>query len=118
MSVIYAISLNREFTVEENVSGLIDEYILGAWEDKVPKEVFDLGEWLGHGQGIGWQRLLNPWKRIFSRRKSYIRSYDFSIQVKSLEAVSKIVELLKPEVEKDEMVTIRITGYLDNTEEE
>jgi hypothetical protein len=118
MSVIYAISLSREFSVEENVSGLIDEYILGAWEDKVPKEVFDLGEWLGHGQEIGWPRLMNPWKRIFSRPKSYIRSYDFSIQVKSLEAVSKIVELLTPEVEKDEMVTIRITGYLDNTEEE
>ena len=39
MSVIYAISLSREFSVEENVSGLIDEYILGAWEDKVPKEL-------------------------------------------------------------------------------
>jgi len=118
MSVIYAVSLNREFTVEENVSGLIDEYILGAWEDKVPKEVFDLGEWLGHGQGIGRPRLMNPWKRIFSRRKSYINSYDFSVQVKSFEAASQIVELLKPEVEKDEKVTIRITGYLDNTEEE
>lgn len=118
MSVIYSVSLKREFTVEENVSGLINEYILGAWEDKVPKEVFDLGEWSGHGQAIGSPRLVNTWKRIFSRRKSYITSYDFSIQVKSFEAASQIVELLKPEVEKDEMVTIRITGYLDNAEEE
>ena len=118
MSVIYTISMNRDFTVAENVSGLIDEYILGAWEEKIPKEVFDVGEWLGHGQGIGRTRLMSPWKRILSRPKNYIRSYDFSVQVKSIEDASKILELLKPEVEKDKMITVRITGYLDDSEEE
>ena len=99
-------------SAEKNLRGLnsneINDYILGAWETRMPD--YALEHWSGHGQAFG-KRKLNL-KNIFKGRKhrTYITTYDVSFSVATFEQATRIFTSLQ-HLTKDDGVTIRLGVY-------
>jgi len=97
---------------EKNLRGLnsnkINDYILGAWETRMPDYAMEY--WSGHGQAFGFRKL--TWKNIFKgrRHRSYIKSYDVSFDVSTLEEGKNLLASLQ-HLTKDDGVTVRLGVY-------
>ena len=106
----YYVSAEKRFDDSDD----IHEYILGAWEDKLPASVME--HWTGHGQAFGSRKL--TLKNFFRgrRARTYITSYDVSFNTDTLEDATKVFGSLQY-LTNDDSVTVKLGVYPNNEEE-
>lgn len=101
-------------SAEKNLRGLssneINDYILGAWETRMPADAME--HCSGHGQAFGIRKL--TLKNIFKGRKhrTYVKSYDVSFSVPTLEEGKNLLASLQY-LTKDDGVTLHLGVYPD-----
>ena len=104
----YYVEVIKRFRYDESLK--VDEYILGQWEERMPADALE--HWSGHGQAFGYRKL--NLKNIFKGRKhrTYIKSYDVSFSVSTLEEGKNLLASLQ-HLTNDDSVTLRLGVYPD-----
>jgi hypothetical protein len=117
MSKNYYVSIEREFMPEERDTDVVDQYLLGAWEESFPEHISEF--WNGHGTALGYGKLtirslFKPGKG--RKRKGYIRAYDVGYSCNTLEEAQVVFRALEPFVTTN--VNLRLSAHAGDVEEE
>tara|TARA_B100001939_G_scaffold146988_1_gene127366 strand:- start:2377 stop:2748 length:372 start_codon:yes stop_codon:yes gene_type:complete len=111
----YYVSVDKTFGDSDD----IHDYILGAWEDKMPASTAKY--WSGHGQSFrprkakGFQWILAKLRRSM-RGKFSITSYDVGFTADTLEEATNVFKSLQY-LTKEDRVSLRLSVYPNDEEE-